>query len=63
MTYDKDSIWWPFCGKYVKEHGVNDYCMGLHANQGSRYTKAFDLHPSFKGHNMIAKEMYNGFNK
>ena len=63
MDHDKDSIWWPFCSKYIKEHGTSDYCMGLHENQGSRYTRAFDLHPSFKGHTMIAEEMHNAFNR
>ena len=63
MTHDRDSIWWKFCGKYIKEFGENDYCIGLHSNQGSRYTKRFDLHPNFKGHNMIAEEMYNAFKR
>jgi len=63
LTYDRDAIWWPFCGKYIKEFGTNNYCMGLHSNQGSRYTKVFDLHPNFEGHSMIAEEIYNGFKK
>ena len=61
--HDRDSIWWPFCGKYVKEFGTNNYCMGFHSNHGSRYTNSFDLHPNFKGHSMIAEEMYNAFNR
>ncbi len=59
INHDKNSIWWKFTSKYMQEVGKSEYCIGFH-----KYSDTiFDLHPNFKGHSMIAKEMYNGFNR
>ena len=63
VKFDRNTIWWKFTSKHAKELGRSEYCMGFHPNMGSRYDNLFDLHPNFKGHSMIAKEMYNGLNK